>query len=249
MSSIQFVLNDVFGPELMRYYLLREMVFGQDCNFSYDAIVQRWNSDLANDLGNLLSRTSAMIVKYREGKVPSPGTATGDEDVRNLSARVIRDYRANFEDYSFSRALENVWELIARVNKYIVENEPWALAEKPAESAKARQRAVSFSGGSADRLGSPGCGNASKTAQSIWEQLGLDGQVRQTRLDRSGVVERSCREVLASRFVSFPKTGSKGSDGKTGCCNGSETGPQKPDCNDGWPGLLKATPLARHKSQ
>ena len=67
-----FVLNDVFGSELLRYYLLREMVFGQDCNFSYDAIVQRWNSDLANDLGNLLSRTSAMITKYRRGKSRRP---------------------------------------------------------------------------------------------------------------------------------------------------------------------------------
>ena len=151
----------------MRYYLLREMVFGQDCNFSYDAIVQRWNSDLANDLGNLLSRTSAMILKYREGKVPAPGNATGDEEVRNLAARVVRDYRANFEDYSFSRALENIWELIARVNKYIVENEPWAIAEKPAESAKARQRAVSFRGGPADYLRSPGCGNAEDGAGDL----------------------------------------------------------------------------------
>src|SRR5438034_2860034 len=114
-----FVLSDVFGSELLRYYLLREMVFGQDCNLSYDAIVQRWNSDLANDLGNLLSRTTAMIVKYRGGKIPPQGSAKGDDDVRQIAARVIRDFLANFEDYSFSRALENVWELIARVNKYI----------------------------------------------------------------------------------------------------------------------------------
>src|SRR4030095_10083340 len=105
-----------------------------DCNFSYDAIVQRWNSDLANDLGNLLSRTSALILNYREGQVASPGTATGDAEVRNLSARVVRDYCANFEDYSFSRALENIWELIARLNKYIVENEPWAIAGNTAET-------------------------------------------------------------------------------------------------------------------
>ena len=179
----QFVMNDVFGPELMRYYLLREMVFGQDCNFSYDAIVQRWNSDLANDLGNLLSRTSAMILKYREGKVPSPGTATGDEEVRNLSARVVRDYCANFEDYSFSRALENIWELIARLNKYIVENEPWAIAEKPAESG--RLDSVLFHSAEALRIVSVLLAAAMpRTAQLIWEQLGLDGQVRQIRLDR-----------------------------------------------------------------
>src|SRR5687767_4446035 len=125
------ILNEVFGSELLRYYLLREMVFGQDCNLSYDAIVQRWNSDLANDLGNLLSRTVAMITKYRAGAVPTSGQAKGDSEVEELAARVIQEFRANFDDYSFSRALENVWELIARVNKYIVENEPWAIAEKP----------------------------------------------------------------------------------------------------------------------
>ena len=177
-----FILNEVFGSELMRYYLLREMVFGQDCNFSYDAIVQRWNSDLANDLGNLLSRSTAMIAKYRDGLVPAPGKATGDADVEELAARVIREFRENFDNYSFSRALENVWELIARVNKYIVENEPWAIAEKPAESG---------------RLDSVLCHTAEalriisvllapvlpKTTQAMWEQLGLEGRVRDQRLD------------------------------------------------------------------
>jgi methionyl-tRNA synthetase len=177
-----FVLNDVFGPELIRYYLMREMVFGQDCNFSYDAIVQRWNSDLANDLGNLLSRTSAMIVKYRAGKVPSPGLAKGDEDVRETAARVIRDFRSNFDDYSFARAIENVWELIARVNKYIVENEPWALAEKPAESSALDS--VLFHSAESLRIVSVLIAPVlPATAQAIWSQLGLDGQVREARID------------------------------------------------------------------
>jgi methionyl-tRNA synthetase len=177
-----FVLNDVFGPELIRYYLMREMVFGQDCNFSYDAIVQRWNSDLANDLGNLLSRTSAMIVKYRAGKVPGPGSAKGDAHVQEIAGRVIRDFRSNFDDYSFSRALENVWELIARVNKYIVENEPWALAEKPAESGALDS--VLFHSAEALRIVSVLIAPVlPATAQAIWSQLGLDGEVRQTRMD------------------------------------------------------------------
>jgi methionyl-tRNA synthetase len=191
-----FVLQDIFGSELMRYYLLREMVFGQDCNFSYDAIVQRWNSDLANDLGNLLSRTSAMIVKYREGKVPQPAKAKGDEDVRNLAARVISDYRECFDDYAFSRALESVWELIARVNKYIVENEPWAIAEKPAEASTLDS--VLFHCAEALRIISVLLAAAMpKTAQSIWEQLGLDGEVRNNRLDQlswsSGIAGRKLR--------------------------------------------------------
>src|SRR5436853_5270875 len=88
-----FVLHEVFGSELLRYYLLREMVFGQDCNFSFDAIIQRANSDLANDLGNLLSRTMAMIAKYRAGKIPPPGQAKGDNEIRETAARVIGTYR------------------------------------------------------------------------------------------------------------------------------------------------------------
>jgi methionyl-tRNA synthetase len=202
-----FVLNDVFGTELVRYYLLREMVFGQDCNFSYDSIVQRWNSDLANDLGNLLSRTSAMISKYRGGKVPAPGKATGDDDVQQLSARVVRDYCANFDDYAFSRALENIWELIARVNKYIVENEPWAIAEKPAEAG--RLDSVLFHSAEALRIIAVLLAPAMpKTAQSIWEQLGLDGEVRRERLDKlqwSGVLEGKTLRPGPSLFPRLDK--------------------------------------------
>src|SRR5262249_12972020 len=115
------VLVGTFGTELLRYFLLREMVFGQDCNFSFDAIIQRANSDLANDLGNLLSRTTAMISKYRGGKIPSPGEAKGDHEIRKTAERVIETYRAQFDEFNFSRGLEAVWELISRVNKYIVE--------------------------------------------------------------------------------------------------------------------------------
>ena len=72
-----YMLDDVFGSELLRYFVLREMVFGQDCNFSFDALIQRANSDLANDLGNLLSRTMAMIAKYRSNQHPVAGRSAG----------------------------------------------------------------------------------------------------------------------------------------------------------------------------
>ncbi|HEX4997365.1 MAG TPA: methionine--tRNA ligase [Terriglobia bacterium] len=177
-----FVLNDVFGSEALRYFLLREMVFGQDCNFSFEALVQRANSDLANGLGNLLSRTTAMISKYRGGRIPPHGAAKGDAGVRELAARVMADYRANLDDCSFSRALENVWELISRVDKYIVENEPWVLAASP--GAAGALDSVLFHSAEALRLIAAMLAPAlPRSAQAIWEQLGLDGVVADTRLN------------------------------------------------------------------
>ncbi|MBI2149506.1 MAG: methionine--tRNA ligase [Acidobacteria bacterium] len=199
-----FVLNEVFGSELLRYYVLREMVFGQDCNFALEAIVQRFNSDLANDLGNLLSRTTAMISKYRAGRVPAPGEAKGDGDVRELAARVIQDYRKNFDEYSFSRALENVWELISRLNKYIVENEPWAIAGKPAEAKKLDS--VLFHAAEALRLIAALVAPViPKTAQALWEQLGLDGKVTRVRLSELGWSEELAGKTIRGGAALFPR--------------------------------------------
>jgi methionyl-tRNA synthetase len=203
-----FVLNEVFGSELLRYYVLREMVFGQDCNFALDAIVQRYNSDLANDLGNLLSRTLAMISKYRAGRIPGPGAATGDAEVRELAARVIESYRKNFDDYNFSRGLENVWELISRVNKYIVENEPWAIAERPSESKKLDS--VLFHAAEALRLIAALVAPViPKTAQSLWEQLGLDGKVNSVRLTDLRWSDQLVGKNIRSGPSLFPRLDSK----------------------------------------
>src|SRR5215467_6908606 len=176
-----YVLTEVFGSELLRYFCLREMVFGQDCNFAAEAVIQRYNSDLANDLGNLLSRTTAMISKYRGGQIPEPGEARGDSEVRDLAARVIAGYRTNFDEYNFSRALENIWELISRVNKYIVENEPWAIAEKPAE-AKRLDSVLFHAAESLHLIAALLAPIVPKTAQNLWEQLGLDGDVKKVNL-------------------------------------------------------------------
>ncbi len=199
-----FTLNEVFGSELLRYYLLREMVFGQDCNFALEAIVQRYNSDLANDLGNLLSRTTAMISKYRLGRVPWQGEAKGDAEVRNLAGRVIDSYRANFDDYNFSRALENVWELISRVNKYIVENEPWAIAEKPSE-AKRLDSVLFHSAESLRLIAVLVAPVIPKTAQTLWEQLGLEGRVVAVRLNELRWSEELAGKTIRGGAALFPR--------------------------------------------
>jgi methionyl-tRNA synthetase len=199
-----YVLNEVFGSELLRYFSLREMVFGQDCNFAIEAVIQRYNSDLANDLGNLLSRTTAMITKYRGGRVPAPGDAKGDAEVRQLATRVIDSYRKNFDDYNFSRGLENVWELISRVNKYIVENEPWAIAEKPAE-AKKLDSVLFHAAESLHVIAALLAPVVPKTAQTLWEQLGLDGQVKSVRLDELHWNEDLVGKTIRAGASLFPR--------------------------------------------
>ena len=177
---------DVLGADALRYFLLREVVFGQDGSFSFDALVQRYNSDLANGLGNLASRTLAMITRYFKGEIPYPShTAahTPEEDlVATLARHTINEFHELFEQHQFSRALELAWALVAAVDKYIVENEPWALAEKQDEHSRARLATVLYTSAEALRivtaLAHPIIPEA--TAK-IWAQLGL-GDIGQFRL-------------------------------------------------------------------
>jgi methionyl-tRNA synthetase len=203
-----YQLDEVFGSELLRYFILREMVFGQDCNFSYDALIQRANSDLANDLGNLLSRTMAMIAKYRSHIVPSPGEATGDADVRALAGKVVATCIAQLDDYNFSRMLESVWELISRVNKYIVENEPWVLAEKPAEAG--RLDSVLFHCAESLRVVAALLAPVMpKSSQTIWNQLGLDGNVADVKLNELQWSNDLAGKTVRGGTALFPRVDSK----------------------------------------
>ena len=169
---------DVLGADALRYFLLREVVFGHDGSFSFDALVQRYNSDLANGLGNLASRTLAMITRYFKGEVPYPShTAahTGAEDlVAALARHTIKEFNELFEQFQFSRALEMVWALVAAVDKYIVENEPWALAEKQDESNRARLATVLYTSAEALRIVTALAHPVMPVATAkIWSQMGL----------------------------------------------------------------------------
>jgi methionyl-tRNA synthetase len=173
---------DVLGADALRYFLLREVVFGQDGSFSFDALVQRYNSDLANGLGNLASRTLAMITRYFKAEVPYPShTAahTPEEDlVAALAKHTIQEFHELFEQHQFSRALELAWALVAAVDKYIVENEPWALAEQQDENSRARLATVLYTSAEALRIVTAlAYPVVPQAAAKIWSQLGL-GDIR-----------------------------------------------------------------------
>jgi methionyl-tRNA synthetase len=129
-------LKDKYGLDAFRYFLLRDMVFGLDSNFSEEAFVQRLNSDLANDLGNLVSRTITMVIKYCNGKVPAIKQEHYDNLLLGAALRTVKEMQNCFGEMALHKALIAIWEFINITNKYIVENEPWTLGKDPANSEK-----------------------------------------------------------------------------------------------------------------
>ena len=125
---------NVFGLDAIRYFVMREMSLGQDANFSDEAVLARFNADLANDLGNLVSRTTTMMLRYSGGMVPEPHRADSDDLDAHLEQQLqttIDGVRRKFESFHIAAALQDTWDLIRTVNQYLVKREPWALAKRP----------------------------------------------------------------------------------------------------------------------
>lgn len=130
-------LQEKYGNDAFRYFLLRDMTFGLDASFSELALAERINSDLAHDLGNLLNRTLGMIGRYRAGKVPPLGALTPeDEALREAFVALPDGLRELIDNLQFERALEAVLEAVRKVNKYIAESEPWLLAKDAAQAER-----------------------------------------------------------------------------------------------------------------
>jgi len=132
------MLVERYGLDATRYFLLRELPFGQDGVFSPESFVERTNYDLANDLGNLLNRTVSMINQYFDGIVPTEGLVATEFDVelQGFMTETVKKYEHSMEDMQFSNVLGDLWGLVSRTNKYIDETTPWVLARDENEKAK-----------------------------------------------------------------------------------------------------------------
>jgi methionyl-tRNA synthetase len=203
------------GNDALRYYLLREAPFGQDTSFSYEGLIQRFNSDLANDFGNLANRTITMIQRYSDGEIPQPPSRLSDRR-DTLKARIeadIDDYRTLFSAFNLSRSLEKAWEMVNELNAYIVHEEPWAkfkLVTRPTGAAIAVADATADADGNfrprADTEDERDALNAAlytsadvlkivsvllhpvlpESTEKLWKQLGCEGDLDEQRLDHVG---------------------------------------------------------------
>jgi methionyl-tRNA synthetase len=202
----------VLGTDALRYYLLREVVFGQDGNFSHDALVTRYNSDLANDLGNLASRVLTMIGRYFEHGIPYPPPSQQwtqrDRSLMEASRTVTRLYIQHMDALKFESALVVIWDLIGGVNKYLVEEEPWTLAERNTDADRSSLAKVLYIAADLLRLVTGLLSPVMPEATAkIWRQLGLSTELSSLSLDALIKTSLEVGEKIGKVEPVFPRLG------------------------------------------
>jgi methionyl-tRNA synthetase len=173
---------DAYGADAFRYFVLREVPFGLDGDFSTETFITRFNTELANDLGNLLSRVMTMVGKYFDGKIPPTGPEQpGDQELRAIAGGIPALIDRDLAALAFNRYLQNVWQLVTRANRYVEENAPWTLARK---NDMACLGSVLYNLAESLRIIGlciypviPG------TAQKIWNSLGVGKELSACRMD------------------------------------------------------------------
>jgi len=173
-------IRQVMGADALRYFLLREIVFGQDGAFSYDALVGRYNSDLANGLGNLASRTLTMIGQYCGGAIPD-GT---EPEIASLASGTIRTVQGAFDRFEFSKGLEAVWALISAVDKFIVQWAPWKLWRQRDDASQQQLKTTLYTAAEALRVTTALLAPVlPQSAPKIWAQLGMTEPIESVRFE------------------------------------------------------------------
>jgi methionyl-tRNA synthetase len=218
-GNIQFAqpIVRVLGVDALRYFLLREMVFGQDGNFSREALIERYNSDLANGLGNLASRTLAMIHQYCDGKVPSPDprlkNPTPEDTFVDFVDDVGKALKKQTDDalekvpefynrYEFSRALECIWLLMSTVDVYLSDRRPWASSQAEQERLENILYRAAESLRIVAILAHPAIPNAT---QKLWEALEQKGKLAEQRIDRVRWGELDSGTQVSKAQAIFPR--------------------------------------------
>ena len=178
-------LADKYGVDALRYFLLREVPFGQDGDFSHKAMMNRVNSDLANDLGNLCHRVIAMVERYFQGTLPQP-QADQERDQRLMDTwqQSLTEFEREMEELNFSRALTSMWRFVSACNKYLEEEAPWSLAQKDPQGA--RLPTVLYHACEAVRLIALSLSPfMPESTAKIWKQLGIREEPACTSLDEA----------------------------------------------------------------
>ena len=199
-------LADQFGVDVIRYFLLREVPFGLDGDFSHKALINRLNSDLANNLGNLLNRTVNMMKKYFDGTIPTPATP-GDEDsaLEGKAREVVDEVRKLYDELAFNKILQKIWELVDTTNQYIDKTGPWNLAKT--DEGKERLKTVMYNAAESLRiLGVLLFPFMPKSCESLMLQLGVEKTIEEqgmTSLDNWGSLPSDTKTQKAKQL--FPR--------------------------------------------